>query len=344
MKTLTILFTFLFLTAVMPEIQAQQEKTSEKIERLEQKKEEIILEEKAALKERVETINRQLENREISREKAETLKEEAAKKHALNIENRLAIVENEIAWLSRNEDEENRELEEDDKDDLHLHWGKKDKHKNPYRRTTSQLVIAAGFNNAIQEGQDVNELEFKEAGSRFFEIGLAWRTRVFNNSNFLRFRYGVSFQFDGLKPKNNRYFVEDGNLTVLEVHPIDLDKSKFRMDKLVFPLHFEFGPSRKIETERGTWFSAEDNFKIGVGGFAGFMIGERQKLKYEEGSDDVKLKLKNDYNTNDLVYGLSAYIGWGSTSLYAKYDLNPIFQEPNTALYNVSVGLRFDFD
>lgn len=344
MKTLTIYLTIFLLTAGMQQIQAQQEKTSPKIERLEQKKEEIISEEKAALKERVESINRQLENREITRQEAERLKEEAAKKHALNIENRLAIVENEIAWLSRNENGDNRKSEEDEKNDSHFHWGKKDKHSNPYRRTTSQLVIAAGFNNAIEEGQDVNNLEFKEAGSRFFEIGIAWKTRVFNNSNWMRLRYGVSFQFDGLKPKNNRYFVEDGDLTVLEVHPIDLNKSKFRMDKLVFPLHFEFGPSRKIETERGTWFSADDNFKIGLGGYAGFMIGERQKLKYEEGSDDVKLKLKNDYNTNDIVYGLSAYIGWGSTSLYAKYDLNPIFQEPNTELYNVSLGLRFDFD
>ena len=47
--------------------------------------------------------------------------------------------------------------------------------------------------------------------------------------------------------------------------------------------------------------------KIGFGGYAGFNIGERQKLKYEDDGDKVKEKLKNNYNTNDLVYGLSAY-------------------------------------
>src|SRR5690606_1189251 len=180
--------------------------------------------------------------------------------------------------------------------------------------------------------------------SRFFEIGLAWRTRVFENSNFLRLRYGFSFQFNGLKPTDNRYFVEDGDLISLETYPLDLKKSKFRMDNLVFPLHFEFGPSRRVDTDKRTWFSTANKLKIGVGGFAGFNIGERQKIKYDENGENVKRKLKSDHNTNDLVYGLSGYLGWGSSALYVKYDLNPIFQSPNPELHNISVGLRFDID
>ncbi|WP_311196054.1 hypothetical protein [Antarcticibacterium sp. 1MA-6-2] len=73
-------------------------------------------------------------------------------------------------------------------------------------------------------------------------------------------------------------------------------------------------------------------------------IGERQKLKYKDDGEKVKRKLKGDYNTNDIIYGLSAYIGWGDTTLYAKYDLNPLFDEPNVELNNVSLGLRFDLD
>ncbi|NJW55231.1 hypothetical protein HC175_20155, partial [Salinimicrobium sp. CDJ15-91] len=55
-----------------------------------------------------------------------------------------------------------------------------------------------------------------------------------------------------------------------------------------------------------------------------------------------KLKLKGDYNTNEFIYGLSGYVGFGGTSLYVKYDLNPIFKDPNPELNNISVGLRFD--
>ncbi|MDT0684801.1 hypothetical protein [Autumnicola psychrophila] len=340
MKTVIFYIALSLFSYEVCEAQTQTTENAEKIENLQKQKEEIVAEEKAALKEKVERINSQLENREINREEAESLKKEAAKKHALNIENRVAILENKIALLSRGEEEE---------DDSDSFWrfetdSRPHNDENYYTRTTSALVVAAGFNNALSEGQSLQDSDFKIGGSRFFEIGIAFTTRVFNKSNWLRLRYGASFQLNGLKPKDNHYFVEDGDLTYLEEFEYDLDKSKFRMDNLVFPVHFEFGPSRRYESYRGVKFDTNEMFKIGLGGYAGFNIGERQKLKYEEDGDRVKEKLKNDYNTNDFVYGLSGYMGWGGTSLYVKYDLNPIFQDPNVELNNFSVGLRFDLE
>lgn len=338
MKTITIFLSLWLCTFAMQQVNAQEETRTEKIERLEQQKEQIIAEEKAALKKAVESINLRLENKELSQEEANILKEEAAKKHALNIENRIAIVENELAWISRNVDwEEGEQKKPRNKDHDH-------KDHQIYNRTSTHLVVAAGFNNVIENGDEfnVNDSDFKLAGSRFFELGLAWQTRVFQNSNWLRLRYGVSFQFNGLKPTDNRIFVEDGDMTFLKEYPIELEKSKFRMDNLVFPVHFEFGPSKRVDTDSQTWFSTADRLKIGVGGFAGFNMGERQKLKYQENGDRVKRKLKGDYNTNDFIYGVSAYLGWGDTSLYVKYDINPIFKEPNAELNNISAGLRFD--
>lgn len=340
MKTITIFLSLLIFTFAMQFSQAQEESETEKTERITQQKEQIIAEERAALKKTVEGINQRLERNEVTREEANTLKEAAAKKHALNIENRIAILENESAWETRNEDWDEKERLNKNKDEEDY------KHRDIYSRTSTHLVMAAGFNNAIENGEsfDFNDSDFKLAGSRFFEIGIAWRTRVFENSNWLRFRYGFSFQFNGLKPTDNRVFVEDEDLTYLVEYPIELNKSKFRMDNLVFPVYFEFGPSRRVDTDSKTWFSTANKFKMGVGGYAGFNIGERQKLKYEENGDNVKVKNKGDFNTNDFVYGLSAYMGWGDTGLYVKYDLNPIFQEPNAELNNVSVGLRFDLN
>ena len=342
MKKFTFyLLILLTIGAAMPS-QAQEDSTSVRIERLRTEKEKIIAEEKEALKKEVEKINQRLDNKEIGWEEAERLKGEAAKKHALNIENRVAIIDNQIALLERENDDKNWHWswgEDDDEDSDDQWWG-----KSRYSRTSTDLVIAAGFNNALESGQSPNDSDFEIGGSRFFEIGLTWKTRVFENSNWLRLNYGFSFQFNGLKPTDNRYFVDDNGITTLEEYPANLDKSKFRMDNLVFPVHFEFGPSKKIETDRSVWFSTHQQFKIGLGGYAGFNIGERQKLKYEENGDNVKKKLKGDYNTNDFIYGLSAYLGWGSTSLYAKLDLNPIFEDPNPELHNISVGLRFDLD
>ncbi|MGB8703801.1 MAG: hypothetical protein WCD31_02105, partial [Gillisia sp.] len=289
-------------------------------------------------------INYRLEHQLITPEEAEKSKKIAAEKHARNIENRIVILENQT------------ELEERERlgasyiallgkgKVVDININSKD-HKVIYdRRTTTDLVLAAGFNNALSSGQSLNESDFKLAGSRFFEIGWAWKTRVFDNSNWLRVKYGVSFQFNGLKPTDNRYYVQNGEVTQLEEFPYDLHKSKFRTDNLVVPLHFEFGPSKKTETADYIRFSTENRFKIGLGGYAGFNIGERQKLKYSMDGDDKKDKIKNDFNTNDFVYGLSGYVSLGGTALYVKYDLNPLFQTPNTELHNLSFGLRFDVD
>ncbi|MCX2838013.1 hypothetical protein OQ279_07580 [Salinimicrobium sp. MT39] len=340
MKKNIFLMFLIFCSVVVNPAVAQEKTNPEKIEQLEKQKEQIINEEKEALKKEVEAINRRAEAKEIDWEEAEKLKSEAARKHAMNIQNRVAIIDNQIALLTREEttDEWTWEDADDEEDEHDDNWFDKSR----YSRTSTHLIMAVGFNNALSDGQSVNDSDFKVGGSRFFEIGMAWRTRVFEKSNFMRLRYGFSFQFNGLKPTDNRYFVEDEGVTALEEFPLKLDKSKFRMDNLVFPVHFEFGPSKKVESSRSVWFSTRNQFKIGLGGYAGINLGERQKLKYEEDGEKVKEKLKGDYNTNDFIYGLSGYMGFGGTSLYVKYDLNPIFKDQATDLHNVSVGLRFD--
>lgn len=339
MKKITFLLILSLSSLVVSPAVAQEQTNREKIEQLEQQKEQIIAEEKEALKKEVEAINRRAEAKEIDWEEAEKLKSEAARKHAMNIQNRVAIIDNQIALLTREEETDEWSWDEEEEGEYdNDNWF----NKSHYSRTSTHLVVAVGFNNALAEEQSINDSDFKVGGSRFFEIGVAWKTRVFEHSNVVRFRYGFSFQFNGLKPTDNRYFIEDEDLTYLDEYPLELDKSKFRMDNLVFPVHFEFGPSKKIETPRSVWFSTHEKFKIGLGGYAGVNIGERQKLKFEEDGEDVKQKLKGDYNTNEFIYGLSGYIGWGGTSLYVKYDLNPIFKDPNPELHNISVGLRFD--
>lgn len=343
MKTFFIYFFLVLFTYSSNYIYCQEQGEKTKQEILESKREEIVKSEKQKLKAKVEQINEQLENDEITAEEAEKLKKEAAELHAKNIENRVAIMENEYELEVRNDGYRGYIAIGDGGKVISVRVDDEGKRKYD-KRTTSDIVIAAGFNNALEEGQSLNDSDFKIGGSRFFEIGWAWKTRVFDNSNWLRLKYGFSFMFDGLKATDNRFFVQDGEQTSLQEFEFDLDKSKFRMDKLVAPVHFEFGPSLKTESDDYVRYSTEGKFKIGLGGFAGFNIGERQKLKYEVDGDKQKDKLKGNYNTNDFVYGLSGYLGWGWATLYAKYDLNPIFESPNPELHNFSVGLRFDVD
>ncbi len=326
---------------------AQEINVSVTIESLEASKERVINEEKEALKKVVAAINEQLENEEITIERANELKAEAAEKHALNIENRIAIIDNKIALLERNKNEttvsvnDNKVVVEvfDDGEFISISVGKKKKYD---RRTTSKMVVAFGLNNLITDGESFNDTDYEIGGSRFFELGWAWKTRVFKESNWLRIKYGFSFQWDGLKPNDNLYFVDTGEVTELQLHPESLDKAKLRVDKLVFPVHFEFGPSKKIEREDYFRYTSKNQLKVGLGGYAGFKMSSRQKLKYSVDGNNTKEKIKASYNTNNVIYGLSGYIGWGYTALYVKYDLNPIFKDNPVDQHNISMGLRFD--
>ena len=71
-----------------------------KLDALELKKELVTKEEKEALKKKIIAINEKHDKNEISFEEAEKLKKEAAELHALNIDNRLAIIENSIALIN----------------------------------------------------------------------------------------------------------------------------------------------------------------------------------------------------------------------------------------------------
>ena len=335
--------------------QAQETETTDQIEILEATRERIIEEEKEALKSAVENINERLELGQIDEAEAEQLKQEAAEKHALNIENKLAIVDNKIELLKRNDDVTVLEDDSDrlvlrissdsDDDDAFIWIGKKNRKRKYDKRTTSDFVLAVGLNNAITEGQSLNDSDFKIGGSRFFELGWAWKTRVFKETNWLRIKYGFSFQWNGLKPTDNRYYVDKGAVSELETFDLPLDKSKFRVDNLVFPVHFEMGPSKKIEKEDYFRYSTHNKIKIGIGGYAGFRMGTRQKLRYDDVTgQEIEEKQKGNFNTNNFIYGLSAYLGWRDTALYVKYDLNTIFKDNPVEQRNVSLGLRFDMD
>lgn len=361
MHTLVRFLIPIFLLCSLNQLQAQED-YQKKIKDLKEQRELVVKQEKEALKDEITLIEGRLLAEEIDQKEAQKLKEAAAEKHALNIENRQAIIDNEIALLERNEGEVLREQDSvsrktktivieypDDEDDCEFfgigcdYWDWEwDKHRRYDRRTFSDLTIAFGFSNADVEGQSLENSPYKLAGSRFFEIGWTWRTRVFQNSNWLRFHYGFMFQFNGIKPKDNQYFVLENGTAVLQEFEYDLSKSKFRMDNLVVPIHFEVGPSRKRISDHRIRYSLKNQFRLGIGGYGGFKLGSRQKLKYTAEGDKRKDKLKGGLNSSDLIYGLSTYMGVDGFLLYFKYDLNPIFQDAEIEQNFMALGLRFD--
>ena len=353
MKNLKNLSLFLLLFCLNFNLQAQDstavkldDKAKAQLVKLEQKLEQIETEEKTKLKDIIAELNAQQAKDSIySAKDFEAIKMENAQRIAQNIKNRQAIVQNQIDYLKRNGSlaEESDDLNtKDDEYDSFTIFNKEfkitseDDSNKKYRLSTQKdLVIAFGLNNAIPSDGSINDSPFKVGGSRYFEIGYLWSTPISKN-NFLRLDYGFSFQFNGLKPEDNQIFVEDGDQTVLETFEFDLDKSKFRQDNLIFPAHLHFN------TKKGSKdFYTRSGFNFGLGGFVGLNLNNIQKLKFDRNGDNKKEKIKDDFNTNNFLYGLSAYAGFGDTTLYFTYSLNPIFKDNPVDLNNVQLGLRF---
>ncbi|RLJ67322.1 hypothetical protein CLV86_0819 [Lacinutrix venerupis] len=323
-------------------------------------KQNIKNEEKEALKIEVEAINQQVTEKKITYGQAENLKEIAAKKRALNIENRILILENKLAFYERNNlptpIDENGNLKRKEYDlffkDLNsvnsftgVTVVNPEKKKIKYdTRTTFELSYAGGFNNAIVDGGSLNDSPYDIQDSEFWEIGLNWKTRLGVSGNAPRIKYGLTFQTNRYSLEDNKIFVQNGNTTTLEPFSENLKLAELRITNLVIPFYFEFGKMRKIEKTDYVRYVNDGKFKIGVGGFAGLRTGTMQKLKYKQDGDRVKEKIKRNYNTNPIVYGVGAYIGVGDISLYAKYDISKTFKNDALDQNNISLGIRMDFD
>lgn len=236
--------------------------------------------------------------------------------------------------------------------DWDFDWGTRRKKNRGEPITTTQFVFAIGLNNLIS-GNDPGTLEgngIKISNSRFYEWGWTWKTRLTPNSPFLNLKYGFSFTYNNLRPDNNQYYIKDGNKTVLAQHPFQLtNEPYFRMNNFVLPVHieFDFSKSRKYTSEdkkeERTVVRTQKSVRLGVGGYAGINYRTKQILEYKNDGHRTDLTTRGDFNTNDIIYGLSAYFGYRDFSLYSKYDLNTIFTNNTLKQHNISFGARFDF-
>jgi len=306
--------------------------------------EKITSEEKATLKIEVEEVNVQLEKGTITKEQADDKKKKLAEARATIIENRITVAQEELKDLVQAK-VDGKLAEYSKKHTFSIDWNSKNDtvHKSE-KRTTSQFVFATGINNLATDGK-VAGSDFRYLGSHFYEWGNTYNTRLLKNNNLLHLKYGYSVMYNNLRPTDNRVFVKNGDQTNLEVSATHLDDSRFRNVYLVAPLHLEFDFSKNKSKDGKAFFQSHQSVRVGLGGYAGFRLKSKQFQIFEDtDGNDITVKEKGDFNVNSFIYGVSAYIGYKETSLYVKYDLNPMFENNTVKQNNISLGVRFDFN
>ncbi len=332
-----------------------QETFEDKARAIGDKIENITKDEKAALKLELEAVNKELEAGTITKIQADAKKMLLAETRSQNIETRIGQAQEELKELVKQKVD--GKIHEDYKDKVVISFSKS-KYKNTEkykrwrdsirnaseRRTTTQFVFATGVNNLVTD-KAVAHSDYRYWGSHFYEWGLTSNTRLFKNDNLLHLKYGISVMYNNLRPTDNRLFVVNGDQTNLEASSVNLKDSRFRNVYVTAPVHLEFDFTKaKKNAEGKTIFRTHESVRFGIGGYAGFRVKSKQILKFSDDGHDVTVKEKGGFNTNDFIYGVSTYLGYGATSLYLKYDLNPLFKDNAVKQNNISLGVRFDLN
>jgi hypothetical protein len=345
----------LFLCLFVSKIVAQENTFEARARAISIKIETITKTQKDSLKIEVEAINQKLDNKQLSVSEANAQKQLAADKRAANVESRVGALQQELNNLVQDKvdgklQSEYRKKSFSIKYDNGSKMTKEEgvqRNDSIYniseKRTTSQFVFAFGVNNLITDGK-VSDSDYQYLGSHFYEWGLTSNTRILEKSNLLHVKYGLSLMYNNLRPTDDRIFVKNGEQTNLETSVIDLKDSRFRNVNLVVPVYFEFDFSKNKTKDDKPFFKSHQSVRIGFGGYVGTRIKSKQILKFEDNDQKNRLVTKGDFNTSNFIYGVGAYIGYKQTSLYVKYDLNPLFKDNVAKQNNISLGLRFDFN
>jgi hypothetical protein len=327
---------------------AQNKTFEERAKQLSIKIDSITTKERKLLKKEIKNIEKLYNKDEITIEEAEQRKADVTNLVANKIKTEVAKVEESLHNLVQNR-VDNKIETENDGETIRFSIGTngfkiKTSRDRKNKRTYSYTVLAFGLNNLMNDGNlnSIQDSEFEFGGSRFFEFGINYKTRIFKDATIPHINYGLSVRYNNLRFKEDKFFATNGNQTFIENHPLSLKKSNFKNVQLVVPVFLEFDFSKPKMKDDEKIFRRNRNVRFGFGGFGGINLKSKQVLKYKLDGKRVKEKTKGDFNVNKFVYGLNAFIGYKDTSFYVKYDLQDLFKDSFKDQKNISFGVRFD--
>ncbi len=311
------------------------------INNLIQKKKDYELKQKEELKDYVESVNRSLQENKITEARAEELKTSRAGEIAnkIDIHNNMIDAQIAFAQVRGTTVVDNSKFELSTKNGLTIEMNNSSSDLKKYKRTETGLSLGFAYNFMIGDDLDIND--FSYPNNNYFSVGYHWKTTLDKDTNNFKLLYGIEYQSHGTQLNGNRFFTQ-GDVTQIAPIGFNVDKAKFRQDQLVFPLSLEIGGSKRKDYEDGrVRFDNADRWKVGIGGFAGFNMSSRLKLKYETDGREIREKRINDFDNEKFVYGLDTYIGRGEFTFFGRMNLNKVFNDRAVDAQYVTFGIRF---
>ena len=108
---------------------------------------------------------------------------------------------------------------------------------------------------------------------------------------------------------------------VTNAQELNLDRSSYNLTYLDFATEIRLYPFGNFRYRHGgiPFFA--------LGGFAGYLLNSRTRLKYTADGAEVRAEYKKDYHTPPFQYGVCGKIGFGFLTFFYRHQLSRLFRE-----------------
>jgi hypothetical protein len=202
-------------------------------------------------------------------------------------------------------------------------------HRYRNRSTFNSLNFDLGMNNYLSNGKFPNNDAYavKPLGSWFVGVNATQRTRL---ARIFFLEWGGGMSWYNYKFQNAKVTVMKSDLSTSfpeDLRDVDFKKSKLTACylNLSFIPMIDFGGNSR----KGMFFDNRhsQSIRFGVGPYAGYLINSYSKQVYKENGDKEKDRNHDNFNLNNIRYGLRFQFGFRDVDLFFNYDLNELFVE-----------------
>lgn len=317
----------------------------------------ITTTEKSTLKKALKKLDEKVEKKEMTLETAEIEKKKLASYHADRINKAVFKEEQKLQALIKDKVSGKLDLnaEENERNTPFISvFEEENFYKDSIsglkveKRWTTQFVIAFGMNKIMNDDSGYYGDGFKSNLLGNSELGFTFKYKLKEDINFWNLKFGLSMMIDDIRPKDdNAILVKNGDETTLQDSGYELKRSRLDNISMAIPVHLEIDfskPQYHSKTEQ-TYLRSQRGFRMGLGGFFAVRIHTSQFIRYDdENGLNTRVTQKDNFNLNNINFGPSAYIGYRDVSIYAKYNVNPIFKNNPDDINTLSFGLRLDLN
>ncbi|MDX1904200.1 MAG: hypothetical protein SFU27_08585 [Thermonemataceae bacterium] len=183
--------------------------------------------------------------------------------------------------------------------------------------------IEFGFNTL---GSSVYPIQILK--SRFWSLGLQYRRRLGAEAKGFSIGVGAEASWNNLHFSDNQELIKGNSAVERTTLPTEATRNKLTIFNIGIPVLF---------------YKTLPKWRFGLGSYADIGLSRFTEIRYELNGQKQAYKNFSDFYTNTLRYGIRAEVKYKIIRIFAKYDINTLFQsgkaDNNPRIFTFGIGL-----